>query len=501
MFQIFLNVRMKVLNIHKQLFIPDNQSTGFTRALCLLFVMTSLSLSLVSPAFGLLGGRSGQTELQSNTGTAVQAVCVNLIGLNAMSPLTGSTAELFTRCGEMVHSANALDGTGTQDLSLGLSEEDLAAALQQLAAEEVISPRTQASKTFSGQLRNLSSRLAALRAGATGVSISGLNLNNNDLQNGPLMAGGNWGNFGVPRGGGASGDANSSGFSRLGLFINGIVSFGEKDGTAREDDFEFDSQGVTVGADYRLLDSLVLGTAFSFSNFDADLSKSATVAGGKSDTKGYTFSLYGTYYLKDFYVEGMGSIGWNDHDLKRGIEYTSNTSQPSQNRTAKGDTDSQQYSFTIGTGYNAAVGSFVISPYGRLTYLNLDIDGFKEKGAGELNLEVKDHDLSSLISAVGISGSKNISWPHGILIPQIRGEWDHEFKNDSETIKTQYIADPAGLSLVAKTESPDRNFFRLGFSVSNVFAGGTQAFFDYETFLGLRDITNHIFTGGVRHEF
>ncbi len=453
-------------------------------------------LFLFSPAHAALGGRSGQTELQSTTGTAVQTVCGQLAAMNMMTTLTGNTQQLFFRCREMVQTANDIDGSGPPGNanSLGLSEQELGAALQQLALEEAIAPRTMATKTFNGQRQNLSSRLTALRLGARGMSFSGLNLNGNSQ-----IAGLNPNGMGTqgfpPTGRGASGDSSEGGFSRLGAFINGSISTGEKDSTSRENGFDFGSQGVTAGIDYRFLDELVIGTAFTYSHFDADFNKSAVNAGGDSKSHGYSFSLYGTYYLKNFYLEGMGSVGWNDHDAKRKIVY------PTQNRTAKADTDSTQYSFSVGTGYNAEIKSYTFGPYARLTYFKIDIDGFSETGASELNLKVKDQNVDSLISALGVRASRSMSWKWGVWSPQLRGEWNHEFENDVETISMQYLHDPNNNKLTVETEKPDRNFFRFGATLANVSAGGTQVFFDYETFLGLRDISNHIFTLGARLEF
>ena len=303
------------------------------------------------------------------------------------------------------------------------------------------------------------------------------------------------------RGGGASGDGNSGGFSRLGAFISGSFGTGDKDESSREDGFDFDTHGVTVGVDYRLLNELVLGTAFSYSHFESTFDTSSNSAGGGNDTDGYIFSIYGTYYLDNFYVEGIGSAGWADHHSRRNIVIPSFTAVAPLDRTAKGNTDSSQYSLSVGSGYNAHIGSVDFGPYARLTYLKLEIDGFKESGANGLNLEVEDQDITSLISAIGMQVSKKFSWRWGVWFPQIRGEWDHEFENDAKTTTTTYVNDPLNTPLAVRSERPDRNFFRVGATLANVSAGGVQVFFDYETFLGLRDISNHIFTLGARQEF
>jgi len=444
-----------------------------------------------------LGQRPGQTALQSFTGTAVQGVCPRLGRLTSRSALQ---QDLFETCRALVQTGNDLNGVGGTTFSLGLSNEELNAALQQVAVEEVLVLRTSATKTFKGQLKNLRGRLAALRAGASGFSVSGLNFNGFNTLAG--LRSETIGSSGFsPRGGGASGDSDGGGFSRLSAFINGSFGFGDKNETSREDGFNFDTVGVTLGVDYRLLNELILGTAFTYSHFDAEFITSSVNAGGDSQTDGYVFSLYSTYYLKNFYLEGIGSVGWNDHDSQRKIFIPSNTAIPPINRTAKGDTDSTQYSFTVGTGYTAQVGNVDFGPYARLTYFKVDIDGFKETGAQGLNLEVEDQKVTSLISALGMLASKKFSWIHGVWSPQIRGEWDHEYKNDTKTTTTKYVNDPFNTALFIRNESPDRDFFRVGATLANVSAGGTQVFFDFETILGLRDITNHLFTIGARQEF
>ena len=108
-----------------------------------------------------LGQRSGQTDLQSFTGTAVQGVCPQLGGLGASR--TALQTDLFEQCRSFVQTGNDLNGSGGTAFSLGLSNKELNAALQQMASEELLAPRTIATKTFKGQLTNLRGRLAALR--------------------------------------------------------------------------------------------------------------------------------------------------------------------------------------------------------------------------------------------------------------------------------------------------------------------------------------------------
>ena len=91
-------------------------------------------------------------------------------------------------------------------------------------------------------------------------------------------------------------------------------------------------------------------------------------------------------------------------------------------------------------------------------------------------------------------------------MPTLRADWRHEFENDARTINSRYVNEfiPAGgapTPLLTTSEGPDRDFGTLGVGVSSVFKGGLQAFFMYERWFEIRDISVNLLTAGVRWEF
>lgn len=434
-------------------------------------------------------GSFGRTELQARTGDAVQRVCSGFASGNVAAD-TPEKQDLFTVCRSMVQTANDLADTGPTQNSLGIDADALAFALQQVTSEETIAPSTALTETSFGQLNSLFSRLVSLRGGAGGATLGML---------GNGVDGQRIGFAGLATGGSAG---EGMDWGRLGAFLNVHLGSGEVDASDRQDGFDYDLQGLVVGADYRLNDQTALGMAFSYSHLDSDFNRSPTVAGGGLEADGYNLALYGTWYQDDLYLSGVLGYGRTDFELDRRIIVPSNNPNvPTVNRTASADTDSRQWLLSLSAGYEQSSGALTYGPYLRVDYLDAKIDGYSEEGALGLNLRVDDFDVESLVGTVGARVSYAVSRNFGVLLPQARAEWHHEFQNDSQTIEARYLNDPQNILLAVETDDPDRSYFSLGVGVSGVFANGIQGFVDYEAVIGQDDVEDHLVTAGVRWEF
>jgi outer membrane autotransporter protein len=433
------------------------------------------------------------SPVQSAMAGAIDIVCPKLAGLSSRNALQ---EDLFRRCQEMRHNALQLKTGSDLGNSLALSLDQLAAVLSAVSPEEAATQGTGAIETGTNQARAIAARLHALRLGATGLSLGELrfHVDGKTIELAQLLRPGD-------SGGGASADRAALG--RFGAFVNGTYSFGDKDSSSREQGFDFHTAGVVAGADYRFTDNLVAGVALSYSDTDADIDFGL----GDVDTRSYGVSLYGTYYVGGLYVDLLGSFNWNTYDTTRRIFYTGGPEASGTatglvvDRSARGDTDGQQYTINLGAGYDFRRGPWTLTPYGRLEYLNLDIDGYTERGAQGLDLTIRSQRVESLQSALGGRVAYAISTPVGVVVPQVHAEWRHEFQNDTRSITAKYTHDPFDTSFAIPTDRPDRDYAALGAGVSGVFRRGVAAFLSYETILGLRDVSHHSFTGGVRIEF
>ena len=421
-----------------------------------------------------LSSRADLTPNERNVARAIETVCPQL---GMMSSRTAEQEDLFQQCRQMLENS---------------SSSGIPNTLEQVTTEKARASTSVAVETGNQQLANIGSRLAALRGGATGVSLQGFTLNVDGQPVPAQMAAGALAS--QLSGGAASGD---SAFGRWGFFLNGSFNFGDKDTTENETGFDFSTTGVTAGADYRFSDQLVAGGAVGYARSDTTFDSD----GGGLDTETWHLAAYGTYgWSERGYVDAIVEYGWQSYDSTRNIRYQIASDTGVVSRKAKADYDGTQFGASIGAGYDFDKGPLSYGLYGRAGYVQVDVDGYRERGASGLDLSLDDFDATSVTTTLGARVSQvfNTSW--AVLVPQARAEWEHEYDQDADTLVARFAADPTATAFGIETDSPDRDYFRIGVGLSAVFPHGFSAFVNYDTVLDQQDWTDHLIDVGVRWE-
>lgn len=431
----------------------------------------------------------GMNPVQSSAAAVTQSVCPRMA--QAQESLTSSQLRLLDSCTKLIVTSieQRSPTQSPSEFDLGLSEAGLRDALQAVAPEE-INGLSRARTTSLA--KPLSARLLALRKSSAGGGLASSTFE----FNGHRMALSDV----LPRGssGGAAG-ADALGGSRWGGFVNGHYNWGDRDRSSLEDAFDFRDYGITAGVDYRFSDALVAGVAVSYSDTEVDFDRNL----GEVESDDLGVSIYGSYHTGGgFFIDGHAGFSRIDFDTARRILVVSTTSAAGFDTTARGSTDSDQITASIGAGYDHARGDMTISPFARLNYLHLDTDGFREREPLHgLGLDVSSRSVSSLVSALGVNLTKAISTGAGVISPYLGAEWNHEFRNDSRGIVAKYSNDPFNTGFVIPTSSPDRNYFTARAGLTGTFPNGMSAFVNLESVLGLQDTSHYALTAGLRAEF
>lgn len=469
--------------------------------------------------------------MQNTPGTAgwldevsfgVADICPNLGGFTQPA---GPQRDLFLRCNEMIATACRFNDPTDPNCgrTLGMTDpQELVAAMQQLWGEELQSNSKLSTRLTNGQFSNIAGRMNALRlggaSGAVGGRVATLAPDTDTDRNSVALRRVALDSRNM-HGGGAAGDVAGS---RFGWFLEGSFNTGDHDQTSNEDAFDFDAITWSVGADY-LFDAGVIGVAVGRDNFQADFSEALMVSGGGVEVEGTSASLFGAWFGERFYFDGLVTFGRMDNDMSRKLVYASTdsciapTPCPPQNRSLLGETEGDFLATGATFGYEIHRGNWGITTSLSVAYRDIGIDGFDEtdSSGGGLGLRYNKQEIDSLRSILGIAFTGNFSRSFGVLSPQFRAEWHHEFEDDRVFLEAKYLVEddlgtvPPGdftgtacLSCVRwGSDEVDTDFGLVGVGLSAVFARRVQAYLMYDELIGVDNLSSHSIALGLRGQF
>lgn len=299
------------------------------------------------------------------------------------------------------------------------------------------------------------------------------------------------------------------GGERLGAFLNLTGGFGEVDDRGEAEGYDVHGAGFTTGLDYRFADHFVGGLGFGWNRNNTEFDAVAAAngdpidtGGGEIDTHAYSGSLYGTLFHGPLYLDGVFTYTYVDYESERPVVLLDITNDFALK--AKGDTHANQIGASFGGGYDFELNGLAIGPTAQLNYRGTWIDDYRESGVPGFPLDYDDQEIHSLVTSLGGQASYAFSTPCGVIVPHLRGSYEHEFENDARDIDARLFLNdnPGALDvLTSRTSSPDRDYGRVGGGVSAQFPRGIAAFVDYEALVGLRDVEYHRLTLGGRISF
>ena len=430
------------------------------------------------------------TAPQIGVAHAIDKACP---ALAAMSNLNAQQQDFLARCSEVVV------GSGTDP-------SQVPGALNAMLNNKSTPQSGLADSVIQGQLNNLNIRLAELRQGSSGFSVGGLTFNE-DGRSLPVASLGDIFTSYRKDPKESTDDEVGKDFARWGFFATGMIDRGGASADGISPGFDFRSASITAGVDYRFNDKFVGGLALGYANNNSDLDLNA----GKVDVDSYSLNAYFTWYNNsNFYVEGSVVADWLNYDLNRNIAYqiaSLDGGTTNVNQTASASPDGKQYSLSLSFGRDFNSGAWGFSPYVRGIYTHVSLDGFSERlsdptapGAG-LGTEVDSRSFTSELGVLGARVTRTVSMDWGVLVPNALVEWNHEFKNDPQTVVTRFLADPTQTPIFITDSRIDQNYFNVGIGLNAILPQGRSGFLYYEHVVGLGGIHENRLSLGVRIEF
>lgn len=155
------------------------------------------------------------------------------------------------------------------------------------------------------------------------------------------------------------------------------------------------SKGLVFGADGNIDADIHLGLAFAYSGTEVDSNDKRHSA----DIESYQLLGYGRYALTDVTeVDFQMGLGFSETDGERRITFLDDTP------TARARYDGMNFHLGGGIGQTIQLGDDAqFIPAVRVDYMRFDSEGYRETGAGALNLVAESDELEAL--ELGVSGN------------------------------------------------------------------------------------------------
>ncbi|QCW28689.1 autotransporter outer membrane beta-barrel domain-containing protein [Lysobacter enzymogenes] len=237
-----------------------------------------------------------------------------------------------------------------------------------------------------------------------------------------------------------------------GLWTAGTISNGQRDRNARSDGFDFQSDGLTVGADWRIGERFLLGVAGGYGWNDTDLDDGRS----KLEARQRALSLYGLWRPSErWFVDG--TLGWGrlDYDIRR---YSATAGAIA---TADREGDQVFGSLTAGYEHGSASG-LLLTGYGRLDGSRTKLDGYRETGLGIYDLNYGSQTVENSGAALGLEGSFPILTARGNVF---RPFWTIEYRQaleDRSDVRLNYVILPAANDYLLRLRSYGDNALSYG---------------------------------------
>ena len=251
--------------------------------------------------------------------------------------------------------------------------------------------------------------------------------------------------------------------------------------------FDFDTNGVFAGADYKTSAETIVGIAFGADNGEAKIHN----GGGKIESSDLRFTAYfGKTFNDRFYLNAGTQLGYANYDVKRKTDYGN----------ARGDTHGLSGGVFAETGALLTLSekeNIFAMPYIGLAYTHSQIDGFEEDGT-EKAFDADTIKGDSLRARIGCGFSwgfdlAGTDWRLGLDLA-----YSHDFLGDEVDVE---VMSKGGDFIAETAKALPEDVFSAGPTL-NVNLNSTMSIYGGYTFsTGTDAYTNHSANLGFRMRF
>jgi outer membrane autotransporter protein len=234
----------------------------------------------------------------------------------------------------------------------------------------------------------------------------------------------------------------------IGLWATGTLDYGSIDGQGGNN--KFSSQGITLGIDYQVANSLIIGAALGYGFDKTDIDD----FGSKTKSHQTTGSIYGSYkVLPHWYVDGVLGYGNTAFDNRRW--------SATDSLYLSGNRDGNVTFGSLGLSTFIQAQQLSLQPYLRANIASIKLDNYSESGS--INALTYDNSkITSKTVTTGLNTFYDIKLESGTLTPLLKVQYTHNF--DGDMSQNMFVSNlgAGSQNYNLSTNSTPQNFGSLG---------------------------------------
>ena len=202
-----------------------------------------------------------------------------------------------------------------------------------------------------------------------------------------------------------------------GLWIKGFGYFGDQGAQGAYSGYESKILGAMVGYDIPFSNYTRVGLGLGYARSTIDGKAGVNSTGFNS----YQATGYVTHEDGTWFANGNLSYAWNSYSARRQIIF------PGIDRTALAKYAGEDVTTFVTAGRHFFVDGYTVTPLVSLQATQVDLNGYTESGAGDVNLQIAPQRYSFLESGLGVDVARYFDMDDGsTILPKVHFKWLHD---------------------------------------------------------------------------
>ncbi|WP_050478275.1 putative Ig domain-containing protein [Herbaspirillum rhizosphaerae] len=261
---------------------------------------------------------------------------------------------------------------------------------------------------------------------------------------------------------------------QLSLWIAGTVDFGQRNTNGQQEGFRFTTNGVSMGADYRLSDQLTIGVGTGYSRDRSDIGDN----GSKTVGQAVVATVYGSVRpTPNIFIDGMLGYGALNFDSTRYVT--------DDGSFATGQRGGNQLFVALSSGYEFRGDSWMWSPYGKVDLASTTLAQYTETAAGNNALTYFKQRVRTSSGTFGLRTEGQYLSRFGMWTPRARVEYRRQFSGASEAGISYADLASSGPAYVIRSDDSFTGNWTAGLGMRLLLSNGASLIVDYSSNLNV----------------